>query len=111
MKMLTKEIREKMPKLRATEEIELAEKEVVVKFFDPTGAWTWYAVEGEAVLDEAGNEVDFEFFGLVDGMEKEWGYFTLNQLKEAKQGMRGLQGLPIERDMHFEGKKIKDIRG
>jgi len=40
MKMLTKEIREKMPKLRATEGIPLEEKVVAVKFFDPTGSWT-----------------------------------------------------------------------
>ena len=110
MKLLTKEIRGKIPKIKATDGVPLEEKVVVVKFFDPTGSWTWYAVEGEAVLDDAGNEVDYEFFGLVDGLEKEWGYWTLNQLKEAKRGIKGLQSLPIERDLNYTGVKIKDIR-
>ena len=108
--MLTKEIRAKLPKLRTTEGVALEEKVVVVKFFDPTGSWTWYAVEGEPVLDEEGREVDFEFFGLVDGTEKEWGYWTLNQLKGAKAKSTGLQSLPIERDLNYGGVKIKDIR-
>lgn len=36
-------------------------------------------------------------FGWVEGFEKEWGYFSLDELAEA----RGPLGLPIERDLHF----------
>ena len=42
---------------------------------------------------------DWMFFGLVDGHEKELGYFTLSELKQVRGGLR----LPIERDMYFTG--------
>ena len=69
----------------------------VVKFFDPTGSWTWYATEGERTEDG-----DIKFFGYVDGHVGEFGYFTLNQLIHAKDGIGGLRGLPIERDRNFD---------
>lgn len=108
MKLLTKTIEKKLPALYSTENTPMEEKRVIVKFFDPTGSWTWYAVEASAVRasDEecvplaecVGDErADVMFFGLVDGHEKEWGYFTLNQLASVK----GRLGLGIERDLHF----------
>jgi hypothetical protein len=39
------------------------------------------------------------FFGLVEGHEKELGYFNLSEL----QSVKGPFGLKIERDMHFDG--------
>jgi len=99
MKLLTKEIETKLPKLYSQEEKEPKDVKVIVKFFDPTGSWTWYATEGEQ--QENG---DWLFFGLVDGFEKELGYFTLSQLLSAKEGVRGLQSLPIERDKWFDTK-------
>jgi hypothetical protein len=39
------------------------------------------------------------FFGYVVGFVPELGYFSLNELKTAKEGMRGLRALPIERDV------------
>ncbi len=89
--MLTKAIRNKLPKLYATEQIPALEKRIIVKFFSPWTSWTWYAVEGEE------KDGDFTFFGLVAGNENEWGYFSLNELTE----VRGPGGLRIERDYHF----------
>ena len=43
------------------------------------------------------------FFGLVSGFENEWGYFSLEELQSVKKP------LPIERDLFFENKKIKDL--
>lgn len=94
MKLLTKEILAKLPKLHETDG---KEKKFVVKFFTPDANWTWYAVEGEEEGD------DFIFFGLVDGLEKEWGYFSLNELST----VRGRLGLPIERDRSYD---IEDFR-
>ena len=37
-----------------------------------------------------------QFFGLVDGLEAELGYFWLSELT----GVRGPLGLPIERDLY-----------
>jgi hypothetical protein len=51
--------------------------------------------------------LDVEFFGLVDGLELELGYFWLSELKEA----RGHFGLPIERDLYYEPKTLRELQG
>lgn len=100
MKLITKEIEKKLPKIYETDGIPVEEKTVIVKFFCPWSSWTWYAVEGNKL--ENG---DWEFFGLVEGFEKEWGYFNLSEL----ESIRGVAGLRIERDRHFGNPKIKEI--
>jgi len=104
MKLLPQEIREKLPPLYS-QDGKGGKAIVYVKFFTPSSSWTWYATEGEPVLDESGKEVDFRFFGLVDGHEKELGYFVLSELEE----VRGPMGLPIERDLHFKPKMLEEI--
>jgi len=42
---------------------------------------------------------------LVDGFEKEIGYFRLSELKSVK----GALGLPIERDMYFKPKTLREL--
>jgi hypothetical protein len=104
MKLLTEEIREQLPPLYSQEN--KGGKAVVhVKFFTPSSSWTWYATEGEPVLDESGREIDFRFFGLVDGHDKEFGYFMLGELEE----ICGPMGMPIERDLHFKPKLLAEI--
>lgn len=98
MKLLTKELRAKLPKLYQTEKIPCEEKTAVVKFFQPWGSWTWYATEFDG---------DDLFFGLVHGFEKEWGYFSLRELE--LESVSGPFGLRIERDLYFKPTKIKDI--
>ena len=58
------------------------------------------------MLEAQKNGNDYEFFGIVDGLEKEYGYFTLSQL----QSLRGRWGITVERDMYFKPTKVKDIR-
>ena len=89
MKLLTKEIERKIPALY-TQEGKGDDARVYVKFFTPDSNWTWYATEFDP---ETGT-----FFGLVDGFEKELGYFTLAELETAK----GPMGLDIERDMYWD---------
>ena len=105
MKLLTKEIEKKLPRLYSQDGKDPNDVKVVVKFFDPTGSWTWYATEGERQEDG-----DWRFFGLVDGHEKELGYFTLSELQDAKRGFTGLQALPIERDAHFGEHTLAEVR-
>lgn len=95
MKLLTKEILEKLPKLYSQEEKGL-EAVAIVKFFTPDSNWTWYATEFD------GEDL---FFGLVDGFEKEIGYFRLSEL----QSVKGALGLPIERDMYFKPKTLREL--
>lgn len=94
-KLLTKEIREKLPSLYSNEELGLLAL-AIVKYFTPDSNWTWYASEFD------GEDI---FFGLVSGFEVELGYFALSELEEA----RGPLGLPIERDLHFEPKTLKEL--
>jgi len=89
MKLLTKAIEKKLPKLYSQENEK--NPKIIVKFFHPMSSYTWYAYEGER--QENG---DWLFFGLVDGHEKELGYFTLEQLEEIK-----VMGLGVERDKWF----------
>lgn len=61
----------------------------LVKIFDPTGSWTWYVQEYDEETGEA--------FGLVDGHEKELGYFDLRYMSEFK----GPLGIGLEVDVWF----------
>jgi hypothetical protein len=96
MKLMTKEIEQKLPPLYHFEKAK-TEPVALVKFFDPTGSWTWYVAEGEKQDDG-----DWLFWGAVDGFEFEYGYFTLRELEHAKDGCKGIQALPIERDLYFK---------
>lgn len=69
------------------------EAPVLVKFFVPWNNWTWYAVEAV----QEGN--DWRFFGLVEGHERELGYWVLSDF----DGITGPGGLKIERDRYFDG--------
>ena len=104
MKLLTKEIREILPPLYA-QDGKGGKAVVHTKFFAPSSSWTWYVLGGEPVLDDRSHEVDYQFFGLVDGHERELGYFVLSELEE----VRGPMGLPIERDLYWQPKMLEEI--
>jgi hypothetical protein len=87
MKLLTAEIRDALPPLGSTDGQGL-DARIIVKFFTPTSNWTWYATEFD------GEDL---FFGLVDGLDKGFGYFSLSEL----QSVRGPFGLGVERDLYF----------
>lgn len=70
---------------------------VRVKFFYPDFSWTWYAIEFDG---------DDLFFGLVDGFEKELGYFRLSELLQN----RGKFGMEIERDYYFTPCRLSTLK-
>lgn len=96
MKLLTQEIRRQLPPLYSGEKNK--DPVVQVKYFTPWTNWTWYATEYD------GNDI---FFGVVDGLFVEWGYFSLNEL----EGIRGPCGLRIERDLYFKPRPVSQIDG
>jgi hypothetical protein len=96
VELLPKDVREVLPELYANEEVGLA-AQALVKYFTPDSNWTWYASEFN------GDDI---FFGLVIGFEAEFGYFCLSEL----ESVRGPLGLPIERDLHFDPKSLKELR-
>jgi Protein of unknown function (DUF2958) len=95
------DVKATLPKLYAQEGNK--DPTVYVKFFTPWSSWSWYATEGSE------QDRDFIFFGYVIGQEREWGYFSLNELSS----ITGPFGLKIERDIHFQPKpksQVSDIR-
>ena len=104
MKLLPQEIRDILPSL-GSQDGQGGKAVAYAKFFTPSSNWTWYVLEGQPVLSESGQEIDFEFFGLVDGHERELGYFVLSELEE----VRGPLALPIERDLYWQAKTLAEI--
>jgi hypothetical protein len=94
VKLLTAEILKALPPLGTYSDLGSrsptywGEALAVVKYFHPVGGWTWYATEYDP---EAGR-----FFGLVDGLEAEFGYWTLADL----EGIEVI-GLGVERDLYW----------
>ena len=68
-----------------------------VKFFCPWSNWTWYATEY--------NPEGKLFYGLVEGFDKEVGYWGLEELED----IVGPMGLKIERDMYFTPTPIREL--
>ena len=96
MKLLTKTITKQLPPLGATDG-QGTDAIVQVKFFTPWTGWTWYALEYDPETRI--------FFGLVDGPEKEYGTFSLDEL----ESVRGPAGLKIERDLYFGTPKLSEV--
>ncbi len=94
MQLLTAEIREKLPALNSQENTD--DPIAQVKFFLPHSNWTWYATEFD------GQDL---FFGLVQGLEEELGYFSLSELKSVN-----FHGLEVECDLHFTPTPLSQLR-
>jgi len=127
-KLLTAEITKRMPGPRAQENAE--DPIVYAKFFSCRNGWTWYATEGwqnvvKADTDEFIEErplsaplapgekcEDITFFGYVEGIEPEFGPFSLNEFLQLNERVapkgRGL--LFVERDIHFTPTPLSKLK-
>ncbi len=97
-KMMTEEIRKRLPKLYETENTPIEEKMAQVKYFSPYNGWRWYAVEFDG---------EDTFFGLVEGFEVEWGYFSLSEIMSVALAGNTLPA--VERDISFQPTSMKEI--
>jgi len=128
VKLITKEVEGLFKKIGRQEKVD--DPIVVVKFFNPTGAGTWYATEliylirrkhedGEPEMLEVEASkidqfkdyevVDMLFFGYVSifgDHNDEWGYFRLSELESVKCPPFGMG---IERDLYFDPKPISKV--
>ncbi len=95
LKLLTDEIKKIIPKLRDQEKLGL-NAIAHVKFFTPDSNWTWHATGFDGIDT---------FVGLVNGFEKELGYFFLSELESIK----GPLGFKIERDLYFKPIRLKEL--
>ncbi len=84
MNLLPEALAASLPPLGATDH--QVDPVARVKFFALASSWTWYALEYDPR--------ERMFFGLVDGFEKELGYFSLAELESL--------GWRVERDLYFE---------
>ena len=98
MKLITKELEKRFKKVGSQENVK--DPIVIAKFFNPTGAGTWWATEY--------NPEDKIFFGYVSifgDHNDEWGSFSLEELESVK----GTFGLGIERDLYCGEKRISEF--
>jgi hypothetical protein len=95
MKLITKELAAKLPKLYEMEGTPPEDQIAVAKLFHPASSWRWYIVEydGEDIC-----------YGLVIGHETELGYFSIKELSEVK-----VLSLGVERDLYFQPTKLKEL--
>ncbi|HGD6508019.1 TPA: DEAD/DEAH box helicase family protein [Streptococcus agalactiae] len=85
--LMTDEMLEKVPELYAQEDVALADKQVHAAYIIPFRSnWTWYMTEYDRESGDA--------FGLVLGLEPEWGYFNLEELKELNAQRLILEDFP-----------------
>ena len=69
------------------------------KLFSPYNGWTWYITEMDPETGQC--------FGLVDGFEKEIGYFDLTELAETTV----FSGVPaVERDLYWQPRTLGQIK-
>lgn len=85
--LMTDEMLERVPELYAQEDVALADKQVHAAYIIPFRSnWTWYMTEYDRENGDA--------FGLVLGIEPEWGYFNLEELKELNAQRLILEDFP-----------------
>ncbi len=85
--LMTDEMLKRVPELYAQEDVSLADKQVHAAYIIPfRGNWTWYMTEYDRESGDA--------FGLVLGIEPEWGYFNLEELKELNAQRLILEDFP-----------------
>lgn len=97
MELFTKEIIEKA-KSQYHLGSEMENQMIVAKFFNPTGAGTWYLMNMDP-------EDEDYCWGIVSLFEVETGSFSKSDLESFK----GPLGLGIERDLYFEQINAKDL--
>ena len=99
MKLITKEILKRLPKLGDTAEKNSSEVKVPLKLFNPCGGESWFITEYDPESEIA--------FGYVTGVQfPELGYISIKELKS----IRLKWGLTIERDMHWNMKTtLKEV--
>lgn len=98
MKLLTKELLKRFTEVGSQETV--ADPIVIAKFFNPTGAGTWYATEYDP-----DTEMFFGYVSIFGDWNDEWGSFSLRELEDYV----GRFDLGIERDIYFDEKPISEV--
>lgn len=108
MKLITKKLEKELAKYPLRSQENKEDPLCIAKYFNPYGAGTWYVTESEK--QEDGN---YLFFGYVELIFNEYGYFTLKELENLKVPIK-INGKTIgygkiERDLYFEPTRLSKI--
>ncbi len=95
MKLLTKELKKKIPKLYEQDGLGY-DAVIYAKLFCPWNHWKWF------ILEYDGND---QLFCYVKGDFNEYGYVSLLEL----ESIRSPFGLGIERDLYFKPVKLREL--
>jgi hypothetical protein len=98
MKLMTQTLQKRFAKIGKQEQVE--DPIIVAKFFNPTGAGTWYATEYDQKT-----RIFFGYVSIFGDWNDEWGYFSLDEL----QAYKGKFGLGIERDLYFQEQPASQV--
>ncbi len=98
--LMTEKLADTIPAIGATENVRDYDDVLPrAKLFSPYSNWTWYITEMDRETGQC--------FGLVEGLERELGYFDLTELAETTV----LGGVPaVERDLYWEPKTLGEIK-
>jgi len=98
--LMTQKLAETIPAIYANEKV--ADYDTVLahaKLFSPYSNWTWYITEMDPDTGQC--------FGLVEGFERELGYFDLTDLAETTV----FGDVPaVERDLYWQPKTLGEIK-
>ncbi len=98
MKLLTAELRKRLPRFK-----DIAEEEnptVHGKFFMADERYTWYLIAFD------GKDTLYGWLTVTGtGGENEFGFYSLADIKQ----LRGCLGLPVERDKVFKPRRLSEI--
>ena len=98
MKLMTKQLEQRFAQVGG--QAESKDPLIIAKFFNPTGAGTWYASEFDPKT-----RTFFGYVSIFGDWNDEWGSFSLEEL----ENYRGMFGLGIERDLYFNEQKSSQV--
>ena len=98
--LMTKKLADTIPAIYANERVPDYDTVLAVaKLFSPYSNWTWYITEMDAETGQC--------FGLVEGFERELGYFDLTELAETTV----FGDVPaVERDLYWQPRTLGEIK-
>jgi hypothetical protein len=98
MKLMTKELEQRFSQVGSQENV--PDPIIIAKFFNPSGAGTWYATEYDPKT-----RLFFGYVSIFGDWNDEWGSFSLDEL----ESYRSPFGLGIERDRYFPEQPFSKI--
>ena len=98
--LMTQKLAETIPAIYANEKVAAYDTVLAhAKLFSPYSNWTWFITEMDPETGQC--------FGLVEGFERELGYFDLTELAETTV----FGGVPaVERDLYWQPRTMGEIK-